>query len=98
MAGFRVVASEVLNTLGQRFHGIESLSVSEDPRGERPHIAKRHRAEAPGSFATLGLDLDPDIEVRRRVEGDAAELDRRAIDEFFVAMFNRNDANVRAAC
>ena len=61
-------------------HRAEGRVVGHRARGERPHVAERHGAEAPGALAAARLHAAADVEQRDAVHDAAAELVGRAVD------------------
>ena len=81
-------------TTDQVDHGGEGLFVGQHARGERPDVAQRHGAEAACALTGRGLDVAVHVEESGAVDGNAAELDGRAVVEVLVAVFDGANADV----
>src|SRR5687768_17896570 len=94
MADLGAVAGHPLDTRRQRSHRLERCVVRHRGRWKCPHVAERHRSEAPGGLAVSCGDAAANVQQRGAVDNPAAELIRRAVHVIFVAMNNFGDTDI----
>ena len=94
MPDLGAVARQPRDARRQRFHGLERRVVRHRGRRKRPHVAQRHRREAPGGLSVSRGDAAVNVQQRGAVDNAAAELVRRAVHVVFVAVNDFVDADI----
>ena len=94
MPDLGAVARQPRDARRQRLHGLERRVVRHRGRWKRPHVAHRHRREAPGGLAVSRGDAAVNVQQRDAVDHPAAELVRRAVHVVFVAVNDFVDADI----
>src|SRR5690606_2548119 len=99
VADLGAIGRHLSQMAGQHLHGVERQIARHPRRGERPHVAERHRPEAPGAPAIPRRDPAPYVEQRDAIDGAPAELVGRPVAVVHEAVPDVRDADVcRSRC